>query len=157
MTLSRHSSCISLPGQYLPLIFPTAICLCGAQGRIRIGHTCILFIVKSKRGSTEKQVMQSRSKRCKCMSGWMDGWIWLTPWGNGFSLSNHPYFFFLRHSYPLFLSLFFGHASLACHLLSFWATIIWLYFISGMFYERDHQDMEHLLCGMNGWWCQFPV
>ena len=36
--------------------------LCEAQGRIRTRHTCILFIVKSKRGSVEKQVMQSRSK-----------------------------------------------------------------------------------------------
>ena len=36
-----------------------AISIHGAQGRIRIGHTCILFIVNSNRGSMEKQVMQS--------------------------------------------------------------------------------------------------
>ena len=72
ITLSRHSSCISLPGQCLPLIFPTTTSLCGAQGRIRTGHTCILFIVKSKSGSMEKQVMHSRSKGA---SVWMDRWM----------------------------------------------------------------------------------
>ena len=46
-------------------------------------------------------------KRCKCMSRWMDGWIWLTP--NGFSLSNHPY---------LYLS------------LSFWDKVTPLFFFS---------------------------
>ena len=51
---------------------PTTTRFCGAQGRIRTGHTCILFIVKSKRGSMEKQVMQSRSKRA---SVWVDGWM----------------------------------------------------------------------------------
>ena len=30
--------------------------------------------------------------------------------------------FFLRHGYPLFLSFFLGHASLACHLFSFWGN-----------------------------------
>ena len=72
ITLSRHSSCIFLPGQCLPLIFPTTTSLYGAQGRIRTGHTCILFIVKSKRWSKEKQVMQSRSKGA---SVWVDGWV----------------------------------------------------------------------------------
>ena len=144
ITLSRHSSCISLPGQCLPFIFPTTTSLCGAQGRIRTEYTCILFIVNSKRGSIEKQVMQSRSKGA---SVWIDGWIWLTPWGNGFSLSNHPCLSlsFLRHGYPFFSPFFWimllWHAIFS---LLFRATIIWLYFISGMFYERDHQDMEHL-------------
>ena len=124
ITLSRHSSCISLPGQYLPLIFPTTTSLYGAQGRIRTGHTCILFIVKSKRGSMEEQVMQSRSKGA---SVWVDGWIWPTPWGNGFSLSNHPYvsLSLFETWLPLFLSLslsFLGHASLACHLFFFWGN-----------------------------------
>ena len=39
-----------------------AISIHGAQGRIRTWHTCILFIVKSKKESMEKKVMQSRSK-----------------------------------------------------------------------------------------------
>ena len=52
ITLSRHSSCISLPGQYMPLIFPTTTSLYGAQGRIRTGHT-----------------------RSKGASVWVDGWM----------------------------------------------------------------------------------
>ena len=45
-------------------------------------------------------------KRCKCMGGWMNGWIQITPWGYGFFLSNNPYLF-LDMVTP-FLSLFFG-------------------------------------------------
>ena len=133
ITLSRHSSCISLPGQYLPLIFPTTTSLYGAQGRIRTGHTCILFIVKSKRGSMEKQVMQSRSKGA---SVWVDGWIRLTPWDNGFSLLNHPCLFFWDMVTPF--SLFFlGHASLSCHLFSFWGNHnLTLFYFRDVLWER---------------------
>ena len=75
----------------------------------------------------EKQVMQSRSKGASVwVDGWMDGWIdvvySLRHW---FSFSNHPCLslFFLRHGYPFSLSYFFlGHASLACHLFSFWGN-----------------------------------
>ena len=63
----------------MALIFLTTTSLCGDQGRIRIGHTCILFIVKSKRGSMEKQIMQSRSKGASVhVDRWMDGFIDVT-------------------------------------------------------------------------------
>ena len=150
ITLSRHSSCISLPGQCLPLIFPTTTSLCGAQGRIRTEHTCILLIVKSKRGSMEKQVMQSRSKGASVwVDGWMDGYGLLLEVMAFLSriipVSLFFFFFlFLRHGYPLSLSFFWVMLLWHAIFSLFGATIIWLYFISGMFYERDHQDMEHL-------------
>ena len=64
-------------------------------------------------------------KRYKCMNGW----IWLTPWGNGFSLSNHLCLFFFETWLPIFLS-FLGQVFLACHLFSFWGNhnLIFLYF-----------------------------
>ena len=52
------------------------------------------------------------------MNGWIDGWIWLTPWGNGFSLSNHPclsLFFF-----------FFWDMVTPFSLLFFWVMLLWL-------------------------------
>ena len=125
ITLSRHSSCISLLGQYLPLIFPTTTSLYGVQGRIRTKHTCILFIVKSKRGSMEKQVMQSRSKGASVwVDGWMDGYdLLLMAFLSRIIPMSLSSSFFLRHGYPFFsFSLFFGHASLACHLFSFWGN-----------------------------------
>ena len=76
-------------------------------------------------------------KRCKCMSGWMDMAYSLRHW---FYLLNHPFLFFFEIWLPLSFSLyffgtcFFGMPS----------------FISGMFYERDYQNKEHLLMG-NGW------
>ena len=85
------------------------------------------------------------------MDGWMDGCgLFLKALVFSLQTSMSPFIllFFLDMATPF--SLFFCHASLACHLFSFWATIIRLYFISGMFYERDYQDMEHLLMG-NGW------
>ena len=132
MTLSRHSSCISLPGQCLPLIFLTTTSLCGAQGRIRTGHTCILFIVKSKRGSMEKQVMQSRSKGASVwVDGWMDGYDLLLE-VMAFLSRIIPMsllsLFFWDMAIPFFslslssFSFFLGHASLACHLFSFWGN-----------------------------------
>ena len=61
-------------------------------------------------------------KRGKCTSGWMDGFIDVTySLGKWLSLSNHPCLFFLDMVTPF--SLFFlGHASLACHLFSFWGN-----------------------------------
>ena len=69
-----------------------------------------------------------------------------------FSLESSLFLFFLRHGYPfLSLSLFFGVVLLWHAIFSlFGATIVFLYFISGMFYEGYHQDMEHLLM-WNGW------
>ena len=144
--LSRGTQLLlSSQGQYLPSVFPTAKSLCGAQGRIRTGHTCIPYIVNSKRGPMEKQVMQSRSKGASVwVDGWMDVAYSLRQW---FSLSNHPCLslsLFLRHGYPFF-SLFWVKLLWHAIFALFGATIIWLYFISGMFYERDHQDLEHLL------------
>jgi hypothetical protein len=46
------------------------VLMSSSQNRVRTGHTCIPYIVKSKRGSTEKQVMQSRSKGA---SVWISG------------------------------------------------------------------------------------
>ena len=76
-------------------------------------------------------------KRCKCMSGWMDGC----------GLLLEAMVFSLESS----LSLFFWVMLLWHTIFSlFGATIIWFYFIAGMFYERDYQDMENLLME-NGW------
>ena len=141
ITLSRHSSCISLPGQYLPLIFPTTTSLYGTQGRIRTGHTCILFIVKSNRGSTEKQVMQSRSKGASVwVDGWMDGYGLLLEIMAFLSWIIHVFCFWdmVTPFSQFFWAMLLWHAIFSL----FRATIIWLYFILGMFYERDHQDME---------------
>ena len=122
ITLSRHSSGISLPGQYLPLIFPTTTSLYGAQGRIRTGHTCILFIVKSKRGSMEKQVMQSWSKGASVwVDGWMDGYDLLLE-VMAFLSQIIPNSFFWDMVTSFFSLFFLGHASLACHLFSFWGN-----------------------------------
>jgi hypothetical protein len=94
-------------------------------------------------------------KRCKCMSGWIDGWMdrydLLLEVMALLSRIIPVSLFFFETWLPLFLSLFFG-VMLLWHVIFslFGATIIWLYFISGMFYERDHQDIEHLLI-WNGW------
>ena len=123
---------LSSPGQYLPSIFPTVDkAFCGAQGRVRRRHTCIPYIVKSKRGFMEKQVMQSRSKGA---SVWVDGWM--DEYGLLLKVMSFlsriiPVSLFFETWLPLFLSSFFlGHTFLACHLffLLFGATIIWLYF-----------------------------
>ena len=141
ITLSRHSSCISLPGQYLPLIFPTTTSLYGAQGRIRTGHTCILFIVKSKRGSMEKQVMQSRSKGASVwVDGWMDGYDLLLEVMAFLSriIPMSLLSFFWDMATPFSLSLFLGHASLACHLFSFWGNHnLTLYYFRDVLRERS--------------------
>ena len=81
------------------------------------------------------------------MSGWMDGYgLLLEVMAFLSRIIPVSLSFFLRHGYPLFLSFFWvmllWHAIFSLLLR---ATIIRLYFISGMFYERDHQDMEHLL------------
>ena len=56
------------------------------------------------------------------MSGWMDGYDLLLE-VMAFLSQIIPISLFFRHGYPLFLSLFFlGHASLACHLFSFWGN-----------------------------------
>jgi hypothetical protein len=80
------------------------------------------------------------------MDGWMDGYDLLLevmaflsriiP----MSLSSS----FFETWLHLFLSPFFWVMLLWHAIFSlFGATIIGLYFISGLFYERDHQDMEH--------------
>ena len=56
------------------------------------------------------------------MSGWMDGWMdgyGLLLDAMAFLSRITPIPLFLRYGYP-FLSFFLGHASLACHLFSFW-------------------------------------
>ena len=59
------------------------------------------------------------------MYEWMDGWMDMTYSFEVIAFVSRiiPISFFLRHGYPLFLSLFFlGHASLACHLFSIWGN-----------------------------------
>ena len=138
-----------------PFDLPYYYKLCEAQGRIRTRHTCILFIVKSKRGSMEKQVMQSWSKGASVwVDRWMDGYDLLLE-VMAFLSQIIPFFWDMATPFSLsfFLVMLLWYAIFSL----FGATTIWLYFISEMFYERYHQDMEHLLCGVNGWWCQFPV
>ena len=64
-----------------------------------------------------------------------------------FSLLYHPFFQIWLPLSFFSLSLFFlGHASLACHVFSFWGNHSLIsYLILGMFYERVYQNMEHLL------------
>ena len=97
---------LSSPGQYLPSVFPTTINLCGAQGRIRTGHTCIPYIIKSKRRSMERQVMQSWSKGASVwVGGWMDMAYSLRHW---FSLLTHPLFLNMATPSLLYFLFFFG-------------------------------------------------
>ena len=88
--------------------------------------------------------MQSRSKVQVYKCGWINVAYSLRYWL--FSLESSLSLFF-----ETWLPLFFW-VMLLCHPIFslFGATIIWLYFISGMFNERDHQDMEHLLM-WTGW------
>ena len=122
---------LSSLGQCLPSVFPTATSLCGAQGRIRTWHTCIPYIVKSMRWSMEKQVMPSRSKGAGV---WVDGWMWLYLLnGNGFLSWIILFFETWLPPFSLSISSFFlGHASLACHLFSFWGN-----YNLTLFYFRD--------------------
>jgi DnaJ-class molecular chaperone len=41
--------------------------ICTAQGRIKIKHTCITSIAKSKTGSEEKNNSYNQMKMCTCM------------------------------------------------------------------------------------------
>ena len=101
MIPSKHSTFIVLTRAVTAFGLPYyRYSFCGAQGRVRTGHTSILYIVKSKSGSMEKQVMQSRSKGASVwMNGWMNEWWYdlllkaLIP-----SLFYHPLIFF-RHGY----------------------------------------------------------
>ena len=112
--------------------------------------------------------MQSRSKGA---SVWMDEWWYglllkalVLSLSLLSSLDIYIYIYVCMYIFQTWLSLFFLSLSF------FWAMLFWhatfsfwgnhnltLYFISGIFYKRDHQDKEHLLCGMDGQWCQFPV
>jgi len=85
---------------------------------------------------------------------WMDGCGLLLE-AMVFSLESSLSLFFETWS-PLSLSFFLGHASLACNLFSFWGNYNLTLFISGMFYERDHQDMEHLLMEDEWMICSIP-
>ena len=61
-------------------------------------------------------------KRCKCMCGWVDGYDLLLE-VIAFLSRIIPMSLFFETWLSLFLSLFFlGHASLACHLFSFWGN-----------------------------------
>jgi len=63
MIPSKHSTFIVLTRAVTAFGLPYyRYGFCGAQGRVTTGHTSILYIVKSKSESMEKQVMQSRSK-----------------------------------------------------------------------------------------------
>ena len=126
---------------------PTTTSLYGAQCRIRTWHTCILFIVKSKRGSMEELVMLSRSKGASVgVDGWMDEYGLLLKVMSFLSRIIHVSLFFLRHGYPFF-SLHFFWVMLLWHAIfsSFFLGQPKSGFISGLFYERNHRNMEHLL------------
>ena len=104
-------------------------------------------------------------KRCKCMSGWMDGWMdrcGLLLEVMAFSLESSLSLFFSFETWLLLFSLSFVWVMflLACHLFSFF----WGNHNLTLFYFRDvlresYQDMEHLLMG-DGWmmvpnsWCR---
>ena len=75
-------------------------------------------------------------KKCKCMNGWwMDMAYSLRHW---FSLLTYPLCFETWLLLSSFFSLFFwGHASSACHLFSFWGNHnLILFCFRDMFYER---------------------
>ena len=89
-------------------------------------HSIYCKVKKRIHGETSHAIS---IKRCKCMSGWIDGWkgvaYSLRHW---FSLLKHPFLlffetwlppFFFSLSLSLSFSFFLGHASLACHLFSF--------------------------------------
>ena len=67
--------------------------------------------------------------------------------------------FFLDMATPFFLSFLLGHASLACHLFSFWGNHNLTLFYFTDVVRESYQDMEHLLMG-DGWmvvlnsWCR---
>ena len=70
------------------------------KGRIRTGHTCIPYIVKLKRGSTEKKVL---------VCGWMDEWWYGLPLrALVLSLKTSLSSLFFETWLPLSHSVFFG-------------------------------------------------
>ena len=129
MIPSKHSTYIVLTKAVTAFGLPYyRYGFCGAQGRVTTGHTSILYIVKSKSESMEKQVMQSRSKGA---SVWVDGWmdeygllLEVMAFLSRIILSLSLFFFFWDMVTPFSLSFLFflGHASLACHLFSFWGN-----------------------------------
>ena len=106
ITLLRHSTCISLPWQYMPLLFPTTTKPLWSsrwdKNRAYL-HSIYCKFKEMIHGETSHAIS---IKRCKCMSGWMDGCGLLLK-VMAFSLESSLVSFFLRHGYP-FLSLFFG-------------------------------------------------
>ena len=66
-----------------------------------------------------------------------------------FSLESSLSLFFLDMATPFF-PLFLGHASLACHLFSFWGNHNLTLFYFRDVLRESYQDMEHLLMG-DGW------
>ena len=126
---------------------------------VRTGHTCIPYIVKSKKGFMEKQVIQSRS-RCACM--WISGWVddgmtyssecWLPlsfiiplflfsffqTWLSLFIFSSSPFLFFGPCFFGMPSFLFWGNHSLITFLFQ------------GYYRERVCHHIEHLLVDGGG-------
>ena len=81
------------------------------------------------------------------MSEWMDGYGLLLKALVLSLVSSLSFFsFFLRHGYPylsFFLSIFLGHASLACHLFSFWGNHnLTLFYFRDVLRERSLRHGE---------------
>ena len=89
-------------------------------------------------------------KRCKCMSGWMDGYGLLLEI-MAFLSRIIPISFFWDMVTLFSLSLFLGHASLACHLFSFWGNHnLTLFYFRNVLRERSPRHGAFINVE-NGW------
>ena len=102
ITLSRHSTCFSLPGQYLPPLFPTTTKpLWSSRWNKNMAYLHSIYCKVKERihGETSHTIS---IKMCKCVDGWMDEWWYGLLLKHWFSLSLSfiiPCLFFFKHGY----------------------------------------------------------